>query len=59
TTYAIPRAVVLLARLSPSGALSEALAAAMTLSVDWFAIAVLAVWGALAGYGALRWFKFT
>ncbi|SIL22430.1 Probable ABC transporter, permease [Mycobacteroides abscessus subsp. abscessus] len=31
----------------------------MTLSVDWFAIAVLAVWGALAGYGALRWFKFT
>ncbi|SHW94086.1 Probable ABC transporter, permease [Mycobacteroides abscessus subsp. abscessus] len=50
---------MLLARLSPSGALSEALAAAMTLSVDWFAIAVLAVWGALAGYGALRWFKFT
>lgn len=59
TTDAIPRAVVLLARLSPSGALSEALAAAMTLSVDWFAIAVLAAWGALAGYGALRWFKFT
>jgi ABC-2 type transport system permease protein len=59
TTDAIPHAVVLLARLSPSGALSEALAAAMTLSVDWFAIAVLAVWGSLAGYGALRWFRFT
>ncbi len=32
---------------------------AMTLSVDWFGIAVLPVWGALAALAALRWFRFT
>ena len=47
------------ARLTPSGALTEALSQAMTLSVDWFGIAVLAVWGALAALCALRWFRFT
>jgi ABC-2 type transport system permease protein len=31
----------------------------MSLSVDWFGIAVLVVWGTLAGLAALRWFRFT
>lgn len=47
------------ARLTPSGALTEALTHAMTLSVDWFGVAVLAVWGAIAALCALRWFRFT
>src|SRR6476619_3544302 len=47
------------ARLTPSGALTEALTRAMTLSVDWFGIAVLAVWGAFGAVAALRWFRFT
>ncbi|BBZ28314.1 multidrug ABC transporter permease [Mycolicibacterium madagascariense] len=47
------------ARLTPSGALTEALSQAMTVSVDWLGIAVLAVWGALAALCALRWFRFT
>ena len=48
-----------MARLTPSGALTEALSQAMTLSVDWFGIAVLAVWGGLSALAALRWFRFT
>jgi len=47
------------ARLTPSGALTEALTQAMTPSVDWFGIAVLAAWGTVAGLAALRWFRFT
>jgi ABC-2 type transport system permease protein len=47
------------ARLTPSGALTEALSQAMTVSVDWFGVAVLAAWGALAALCALRWFRFT
>lgn len=47
------------ARVTPSGALTEALSQAMTVSVDWFGIVVLAVWGALAALAALRWFRFT
>lgn len=51
------------ARLTPSGALTEALSHAVgpsgTVSVDWFGIAVLAVWGAVSTLGALRWFRFT
>jgi ABC-2 type transport system permease protein len=47
------------ARLTPSGALTEALSQAMTLSVDWFGIAVLAGWGGLSALAALRWFRFT
>jgi len=58
-TQAIPRAVALVARLTPSGALTEALSQAMTLSVDWFGIAVLAVWGGVSALAALRWFRFT
>ena len=55
----VPHGMQWVARLTPSGALTEALTRAMTLSVDWFGIAVLAAWGALAGLCALRWFRFT
>jgi ABC-2 type transport system permease protein len=58
-TETVPAAVNWVARLTPSGALTEALSQAVTLSVDWFGIVVLVVWGALAGLGALRWFRFT
>ncbi len=55
----VPHGVKWVARLTPSGALTEALSRAMVLSVDWFGIAVLAAWGALAALCALRWFRFT
>jgi ABC-2 type transport system permease protein len=55
----VPRGVQWVARLTPSGALTESLTRAMTLSVDWFGIAVLAAWGAVAALCALRWFRFT
>jgi ABC-2 type transport system permease protein len=56
---AVPSTVQWIARLTPSGALTESLTQAMTNSVDWFGLAVLAVWGALAAVCALRWFRFT
>jgi ABC-2 type transport system permease protein len=55
----VPHAVAWIARLTPSGALTEALTQAMTLSVDWFGVIVLAVWGGMAALCALRWFRFT
>ncbi|GAA2563126.1 ABC transporter permease [Mycolicibacterium diernhoferi] len=55
----VPAALRWVARLTPSGALTESLTQAMTLSVDWFGIAVLAVWGVLSALAALRWFRFT
>lgn len=55
----VPSALHWVARLSPSGALTEALTQAMTMSVDWFSLAVLVVWGAVAAMCALRWFRFT
>ncbi|MFD4466948.1 ABC transporter permease [Rhodococcus sp. NPDC058505] len=55
----IPDALHTLARLVPSGALAEALDHAVAGSVDWFAIAVIVVWGAVAAWLATRWFKFT
>lgn len=55
----VPRTVQWVARLTPSGALTEALSQAMTLSVDWFGLLVLAVWGLIAALCALRWFRFT
>ncbi len=58
-TKMIPPVVKWLSRLTPSGALTEALSQAMTLSVDWFGVVVLAAWGALAALAALRWFRFT
>ncbi len=58
-TDIVPTAVKWAARLTPSGALTESLSQAMSLSVDWFGLAVLAVWGALAALAARRWFRFT
>jgi ABC-2 type transport system permease protein len=58
-TQGIPAAVQWVARLTPSGALTEALSQAMTPTVDWFGLAVLAVWGAVGALGALRWFRFS
>jgi len=58
-TGAIPRALTSVARLTPSGALTEALEQATALSIDWFGIAVLAAWGAVAAVAARRWFRFT
>ena len=55
----VPSALRWVARLTPSGALTESLSRAMTLSVDWFGFAVLAAWGAVAALCALRWFRFT
>ncbi|MEO8816409.1 MAG: multidrug ABC transporter permease, partial [Mycobacterium sp.] len=55
----VPTAARWIARLTPSGALAEALAQALSLSVDWFGIVILLVWGALAALGALRWFRFS
>jgi ABC-2 type transport system permease protein len=54
----VPHTVAWVARLTPSGALTEALTQAMALSVDWFGIVVLAVWGGVAAFCALRWFRF-
>jgi ABC-2 type transport system permease protein len=56
---AVPAAVRWAARLTPSGALTEALSQAMTPSMDWLGIAVLAGWGTLGALGALRWFRFS
>jgi ABC-2 type transport system permease protein len=58
-TNLIGSAVKWAARLTPAGALTESLSHAMTVSVDWFGILVLAVWGTLSGLAALRWFRFT
>lgn len=58
-TDLVPDAIRWLARLTPSGALTEALAQALAVSVDWFGVAVVAVWGLLAGVGAVRWFRFS
>ncbi|HEX7427631.1 MAG TPA: ABC transporter permease, partial [Mycobacterium sp.] len=56
---AVPEAVRWAARLTPSGALTEALTQAMSLSVDWFGLSVLAAWGGVSALCALRWFRFT
>lgn len=58
-TASIPRAMAWIARLTPSGALTEALSQATLMSVDWFGIAVLVIWGTVAALAALRWFRFT
>lgn len=55
----VPGSVKWVARLTPAGALTEALSQAMRLSVDWFGVCVLIVWGAVAASAALRWFRFT
>ena len=62
-TSLVPEALSWVARLTPSGALTEALSQAVsrsgTVSIDWFGIAVLAIWGAMSALAALRWFTFT
>ncbi len=58
-TDTVPPAVKWAARLTPSGALTEALSQALTISMDWFGVVVLAGYGALAALAALRWFRFT
>lgn len=58
-TGVIPSALSWVARLTPSGALTEALSRATQLSVDWFGIAVLVIWGTVSALAALRWFRFT
>jgi ABC-2 type transport system permease protein len=58
-TQMIPGAIQWAARLTPSGALTEALSQAMTLSLDWFGVAVLTGWATLGVVAALRWFRFT
>lgn len=55
----VPSALHWVALLTPSGALTEALTQAMTMSVSWLGLAVLALWGAVAAVCALRWFRFT
>jgi len=58
-TRMVPATAAWVARITPAGALTEALSRAMSLSVDWFGMAVLAAWGAVAALAARRWFRFT
>jgi ABC-2 type transport system permease protein len=58
-TDLVPETVRWLARLTPSGALTEALAQALSVSLDWFGIAVVCGWGVVAAIGAVRWFRFS
>ena len=58
-TQAVPAGIRWVARLTPSGALTECLTQAMTVSPDWFGMAVLAGWGIVGALGALRWFRFS
>jgi ABC-2 type transport system permease protein len=62
-TGTVPKALSWVARLTPSGALTEALSQAVSpsgsITLDWFGLAVLGVWGALCAAAALRWFRFT
>ncbi|MBV9513357.1 MAG: ABC transporter permease [Mycobacteriaceae bacterium] len=55
----VPRDVEWVARLTPSGALTEALTRALMLRVDWLGVVVLGVWGVLAALTARRLFRFT
>ncbi|MGM7643633.1 ABC transporter permease [Nocardia sp. JW2] len=55
----VPAALTVIARLVPSGALAYALEAALAGSIDWFGVAVLAVWGVVCGSLATRLFRFS
>ncbi|WP_336083933.1 ABC transporter permease [Nocardia sp. SSK8] len=52
-------AVTVLVRLVPSGALAFTLESALTGTVDWFGVAVLATWGLICGWLATRLFRFS
>ncbi|MFD3596038.1 ABC transporter permease [Nocardia sp. NPDC058640] len=54
----LPAALTVVARLIPSGALAFALDSALTGSIDWFGVAVLAAWGLVCGWLATRLFRF-
>lgn len=51
-------ALTVLVRLIPSGALAFGLESALSGTGDWFAVAVLAVWGLVCGWLATRLFRF-
>ena len=55
----VPGALAWIARLTPSGALTESLSRATVVSFDWFGIVVLTIWGGLSAAAAVRWFRFT
>ncbi|MDF0528569.1 ABC transporter permease [Tsukamurella sp. 8F] len=56
----VPTALNWVARLVPSGALTEALTRATDRgSFDWFGIATLLVWGMVGTAAAVRYFRFT
>ncbi|MFD4355661.1 ABC transporter permease [Nocardia sp. NPDC058518] len=55
----LPTALSMLARLIPSGALAYALDTALSGSIDWFGVAVLAAWGVVCGWLATRLFRFS
>ncbi|MFD4438814.1 ABC transporter permease [Nocardia sp. NPDC058519] len=55
----LPTALSVLARLIPSGALAYALDTALSGSIDWFGVAVLAAWGVVCGWLATRLFRFS
>lgn len=55
----VPTAVHWIARITPSGALSEALHQAADGSFDVFGVVILVVWAVVAGTLAVRWFRFT
>ncbi|MFB7874944.1 MULTISPECIES: ABC transporter permease [unclassified Nocardia] len=52
-------AVTVLVRLVPSGALAFTLESALSGTVDWFGVAVLAAWGLVCGWLATRLFRFS
>ncbi|MFE9787042.1 ABC transporter permease [Nocardia salmonicida] len=54
----LPTALTVIARLIPSGALAFALDTALSGAIDWFGVAVLAVWGVVCGWLATRLFRF-
>ncbi len=58
-TDTVPSTLRWVARLTPSGALTEALTRSIGLSVDVVSIVALACYGAAAALAALRWFRFT
>ncbi|MFC7752094.1 ABC transporter permease [Tsukamurella soli] len=58
--HRVPGAALTVARLIPSGALTNALTAATDRgSIDWFGLIVLVIWGITGAAAAVRLFRFT